>query len=145
MKKKDPNKFLLYSCHPKIITSLKYRNITKGNHMVITNEKVKKVWNNNIFIHHFPIRSYSQFERKVINGGISVLKRRDKDKNTSWQRRKWYEIYKNGKLEETYKEMYLNKKTDIFLSTGLIKYSKVPRSIYYAKGIFYMKRLFSFR
>lgn len=142
---KDPSKFLLYSYHPKIITSLKYRNIAKGNHMVISDKKVKKVWNNNIFIHHFSVRSYEQFERKVIEGGIAVANRHDTDLNISWQRRKWYEIYKNGNLVETFNKLSLNNIQDFYLKNGNIKFSKVPRSIRYAREIFYLNKLFSFK
>lgn len=143
--KKDPNKFLLYYYHPKIITSLKYRNVTKGNHMVLSDNKIEKVWNNNIFIHHFPIRSYEQFERKVIEGGIAVANRHDTDLNASWQRKKWYEIYKNGNLVETYNKLCLKDNLNFFLKNGNIRFSKVPRSIRYAKEIFYLNRLFSFK
>lgn len=139
--KKDVNKYLLYRYHPKIITSSKYRNIGMGNHVVVDNNGVKPKWNNNIQIHHFPIRSFNNFKTKVINGGKSLSNNLERDLNMGWQWRKWYEIYESGEIERAYKELCMTDKLQEYLMKEIIKYSEVPKKIRWSKKLFIYRRL----
>jgi glycosyltransferase involved in cell wall biosynthesis len=69
--------------------------ITHGNHGFhgISNiEFTKKIWR-----HHYPVRSYGQFVKKSL-GHESLVKR-----NSICERWKnWYDLHKQGKLEELY-------------------------------------------
>ncbi len=131
--KMESNKFLLYESPPKIITSNRYSQIWYGNHLV--KGVVKNEWEilRNISIHHFSIRSYQHFEKKVVNGGSSYEINPLKDPNIGWHWKKWYEIYKDGNLKAEYIRLC---RTNL---DGVIK-SRIPRKIQYAKQIFGIKR-----
>lgn len=141
---RNPNKYLLYSRnHPKIITSDKYRRIAYGNHMVKTKKNIEKIFVDDIHIHHFPIRSYNHFLKKVANGGSAYEKNPLNDRDIGWHWRKWYEIYKNGNLKNAYKELCLYGKIDNYLKKNVIKYSLVPKRVKFSKEIFLFKRIFA--
>lgn len=74
--------------------------ISNGNHFAYNIGEAKM--SDNIFIHHFPIRNYSQFEKKVIKGSALLQQPRRMIMNTGihWQR--WYEIYLAGELRKEY-------------------------------------------
>lgn len=69
--------------------------ITHGNHGfhgVSNIEFTKKIWR-----HHYPVRNYNQFVKKAL-GHESLIKR-----NSICERWKnWYDLHKQGKLEELY-------------------------------------------
>ena len=90
--------------------------ITQGNHDAYTegfsNYQYKQARGNNIFIDHYPIRSYKHFERKVINGGSSYeISHIPEHIGHHWRR--WYKIWKQGKLKEEYEKNLLWKQEDI--------------------------------
>ena len=54
-----------------------------------------------IWRHHFPVRTYSQFIRKALNGHQSLMKR-----NIVCNRwKKWYDLYHNGQLENLFNQV----------------------------------------
>ncbi len=61
-----------------------------------------------IEIYHFPLRDYAQFERKVVNQGEGLTSNERFDKGTGWHARRWYSLYKQGKLHEEYESMILH-------------------------------------
>lgn len=56
----------------------------------------------NIEIFHYPIRSYEQFQKKVVNYGSSLEKNERFSPNISSHLRHWYECHKVGILREQY-------------------------------------------
>ena len=56
----------------------------------------------NIEIFHYPIRSYEQFQKKVVNYGSSLEKNERFSLNISSHLRHWYECHKDGILREQY-------------------------------------------
>jgi hypothetical protein len=74
--------------------------ISHGNHG-IEFPTIPITYTNLIYRHHYPIRSYEQFERKTIEGHEALMKR-----NAPCPRWKlWYETWQAGKLRELYDEI----------------------------------------
>jgi glycosyltransferase involved in cell wall biosynthesis len=72
--------------------------IAHGNHGIVGRQLkyTKMIWR-----HHFPVRSYAQFERKAIDGHLALSKR-----NAICERwKKWYDWHQEGKLESQYSKM----------------------------------------
>jgi len=78
-------------------------NIEYGNHGA--SHDLQAVECNSINILHFPIRSYSQFERKVVNYGRSLENNTRFKQGSSAHLRYWYKRYKQGKLEQDYDQI----------------------------------------
>ena len=57
---------------------------------------------NTITVLHYPVRTYQQFERKVVNYGESLAKNDRFSKNSSAHLRYWYKRFLEGKLREDY-------------------------------------------
>lgn len=132
-------KQIFFSATPyKIITTNEVQNIPTGNHDVIDDShKLKKIETTEVRVFHFPIRSYSQFEQRVINGGTAALK--VKDKRVLTHIRNWYEDYLNGNLYEVYKELALDGDIEKYLEENLIQKMRVPFGINYALEIYKIK------
>ncbi|MFA5828056.1 MAG: glycosyltransferase family 2 protein [Candidatus Shapirobacteria bacterium] len=138
------DKFLLYEYAPKVITTREYRKIGYGNHEIKRGSgglNEEKIIRNDIFIHHFPIRSFEHFKCKVINGGTAYEKNPLNDPNIGWHWKAWYKIYKAGNLIDEYNKLCLKGKTDRYLVKGLIKRVSVPKKIRWAKQIRNIKNL----
>jgi len=85
----------------KVITrSNGLNSIDMGNHGA--QHSGKKVVSDSIDILHYPIRSYQQFLKKVVNYGSSLEKNTRFEPGTSSHLRHWYECYKEGNLESQY-------------------------------------------
>lgn len=56
--------------------------------------------NSKVRIKHYPIRTYKQFESKVIAGSLACSRH---PSYISWHWRNWYKSYTDGKLLEVYK------------------------------------------
>jgi len=90
----------------KVITRISgLTSITMGNHGAV--HELHTVNSNDISIVHYPIRSYEQFKRKVINYGSSIEKNTRLGAQASLHLRRWYESYKLGTLEDTYNAIVL--------------------------------------
>lgn len=73
--------------------------IKQGNHMI---KGVDHLPVCGVKIHHYPVRTYEQFEMKVITGGVA-LENSDLPEYMGKQWRRWYRNYKNGELLNVYK------------------------------------------
>lgn len=78
--------------------------IYQGNHDVRVVPKVE-CDTNNLRIYHYPVRTYAQFERKIVNGGRSYRNNRDAPGTWGWHWRQWYEAYEQGRLPDIYKAL----------------------------------------
>lgn len=94
-----------------------YKMITQGNHHVKM-QKNQESYSNSINIYHYFVRNYKHFEEKTIKGGKSHEKLKDKNVGSHW--RKWYELYKDGKLSEEYNNLYHFDKINDLIEMGVI-------------------------
>ena len=58
----------------------------------------------NIRVYHYPVRTYAQFERKVIQGHRAALKAAFEE-SASWHWREYYQAWENGQLPKVYEEL----------------------------------------
>ncbi len=66
-----------------------------------------KLESNRVSIAHYPVRSYEQFERKVVNYGQSLANNSRLALNVSRHLRFWYEQYQLGNLYQEYQKFVL--------------------------------------
>ena len=80
-----------------------------------------------ITVLHFPIRTYKQFERKVVNYGESLEKNDRFSKNSSAHLRYWYKRYLEGNLKADYDSITFDRdRLQALLNAGyLIKDARV--------------------
>lgn len=74
--------------------------ISYGNHEVL-NVKMKPLYS--ISIHHFSVRTYQQFENKVIQGTLAIQAFSNTKISSHWRR--WYKSYLEGNLFKIYQKM----------------------------------------
>jgi hypothetical protein len=75
----------------------------KGNH---ESRSIPRVISrsDNIRVYHYPVRSYEQFERKVVQGHRASVKALDPESaNFHW--REYYQAWENGRLPQLYEEL----------------------------------------
>lgn len=141
VQEKESSIFLLYEYAPKVVVSNKFRTIGYGNHMVSGGEEVEKVVEEHVLIHHFPIRSYKHFERKVVNGGSAYEKNPNKIADLGWHWKAWYRIYEEGKLKEEYEKINLENQEYLAKYGPCISPTRVPNKIKYSKPIFKFRKI----
>lgn len=125
----NAHRYLLNKHGTKVLTSSEFTKVAQGNHFIVTEGKVG-VETKQILIHHFPIRSYRQFERKVINGGTSYEKNPDRSPDIGWQWKEWYQLYKADLLHRSYREICINPNEQKLLEfLGVVKKVSIPASI----------------
>lgn len=123
------HRYLLNKHGTKVLTSAEHTEVAQGNHFVLT-DNMSSLETRNIVIHHFPIRSYQQFERKVINGGSAYEKNPDKSPDIGWQWKEWFALHKAGLLENAYQEICINQNEQKILEFfGNIKRTLTPPEI----------------
>jgi hypothetical protein len=85
--------------------------VSDGNHNVY-NCPGETVYSDKIILKHYSIRSYEQFEQKVINGGTALKKSpQGLGQSTHW--RYWYKLYNENKLKSYYhNEICIDDKLD---------------------------------
>ena len=134
--KSESSKVLIYEYPKKVMTTNKFTNIDYGNHKVKYTGKYQIQLIKNIFIHHFSIRSYTNFQKKVIKGGSAFLKNPLRDPNIGWQWKRWYALYLKNKLKEEYDKISLKKTLLKYLKNNIIRRTRVPITIKYSKIIY---------
>lgn len=94
----------IYSCRKIIHKPTNSHYIGMGNHNIfsmVDNRQLDDLNASYVKIFHYPIRTYAQFEEKVISGGRALMMSAQPS-NVGWHWRKWYNDYKDGKLPEVY-------------------------------------------
>jgi glycosyltransferase involved in cell wall biosynthesis len=116
--------FLLYRYPNKVIYTTRqgYLEVVQGNHDI-----QPRHWQNyckqpscDIEVLHFPVRGFAQFCRKIINNGegLENLEQHFGSKPAhAWHVKRWYALYKNGKLDEEYARL-LN--LEAYLAQGIL-------------------------
>lgn len=95
---------------PKVIFKSKDKMllVSEGNH-AITNkdDSIKEGISNDIVIYHYPIRSKGNFFQKTIQAGSAYENSDIHSKDTGFHKRQWYDSYRKGLLDETYKKLLI--------------------------------------
>ena len=80
----------------------------------------KRSYNSTIVIYHYPVRGYSHFQKKVVQGGEAINNNPAKNIGTHWKA--LYDIYLQGKLFEEYKKVVGDKNVvEQMLDEGSVK------------------------
>jgi len=90
--------------------------VKSGNHDILLPEGLKKLFTESIEIFHFPMRSYSQFSKKISQGGMALENNPDFSESFSRGWRTLYKAYQSGTL---YKYYQSRENTDAELETGI--------------------------
>jgi len=127
VEERKSSRLLFYEYPKKIITRSSLVKVGYGNDTVISQKKLETSVSSDICIFHFPIRSYKQFEQKVINGGSSYINNPKQNPSIGWHWKSWYKLYLKGKLKNEYKKLTLNnKRIENYLSKNIIKHLNIP-------------------
>ena len=84
-----------------------YLDVLSGNHDVVAPGKLTTHGSKDIIIYHYPVRSRKQFFRKAKNGGSAFELNKRLDKSIGFHTRRWFESYKNNRLEDEYRNLIL--------------------------------------
>jgi hypothetical protein len=91
---------------PPKIAHRAHRDVTveQGNHKIDGVELGERLDDGSIEILHFPMRTYAQFENKIVKGGRAYLRNRElpQAKGRTWRR--LYEVWEQGGLRDHYDE-----------------------------------------
>lgn len=94
--------------------------VAQGNHRVWGFKNPGVVYDA-VEIQHFPLRSYQQFENKIVKGGQAYERNTKIGQNVGGTRKLLYQKYKKGKLMEYYKEEeYTPKRVKEGLDSGAL-------------------------
>lgn len=114
-----------YQYPPKVIfkTAKKMLLVQQGNHAVTNkDDMIKQAISQDIVIYHYPVRSKVKFIQKTIMGGSAYEKIKNVPKSYGFHKRRWYEMYKKGLLEQEYKKLIIDDiEADNFMREGFIE------------------------
>jgi glycosyl transferase family 2 len=86
-----------HRAHPEIT-------VVQGNHRVEGPDLGDRLEDGSIEILHFPMRTYAQFENKIIKGGRAYARNRELPHRTGRTWRRLYELWEQGGLRDHYDE-----------------------------------------
>lgn len=91
----------------KVMTSTRsgYLDVATGNHILASGEPAP--WSRDLYLLHYPVRSFAQFTRKVINGGAAVARNPNIAPRDALHWREWYAHYLAGTLEDDYEALLI--------------------------------------
>jgi glycosyltransferase involved in cell wall biosynthesis len=81
--------------------------VAQGNHKVEGADLGEVLDDGSIEILHYPMRTYAQFENKIIKGGRAYARNRDLPKRIGRTWRRLYEIWEQGGLRDHYEDQML--------------------------------------
>ncbi|GJE58053.1 glycosyltransferase family 2 protein [Methylobacterium trifolii] len=81
--------------------------IGQGNHEAHYDRPVTSANEERITIYHYPIRTYAQFEAKVIQGGAAYTRNTEFDPSVGGHWRRWYRTWQEGDLRAEYDRIVL--------------------------------------
>ncbi|MGA8259077.1 MAG: hypothetical protein WB783_02570, partial [Arenicellales bacterium] len=83
--------------------------ISYGNHGVKHRNGVASA--TGIQIYHYPVRTFAEFEKKVVNHGSSLKNNPRIPPHTGWHVRRWYDMRQQGRLQEEYETLVPDEST----------------------------------
>ena len=82
--------------------------VAQGNHKVTGPSMVSAAGPVPLVIHHFPLRTYSQFRNKIVKGGSAYRRNRELPAEVGAGWRNLFKLYEEGALEEFYRDQELS-------------------------------------
>jgi hypothetical protein len=103
--------------------------VVQGNHRVRGPELGERIDDGTVEILHFPMRSYAQFENKIVKGGQAYARNRELPENVGRTWRRLYEVYESGGLPAHYEESIVSdsSRNDLLTDTRLRDYLRELR------------------
>lgn len=133
-----PREKIMFHASPfKIITTSETTRVAYGNHDVFTDRGMTRIINNNVYVHHFPTRSFNQFKHKVSISGEALEKNPNREVGTHM--RQFYKELQDDTFEETYKNMSIEDSVDEYAKKGYIDKSRIPLNMRFATMIYKIK------
>jgi glycosyltransferase involved in cell wall biosynthesis len=113
---------LAHRAHPEIV-------VVQGNHRIKGPDLGSELDDGSIEILHFPMRSYAQFENKIVKGGRAYARNKELPVNTGRTWRRLYETWEQGGLPGHYQENVVAESTrdDLIEDTRLRDYLEALR------------------
>lgn len=103
--------------------------VVQGNHRVRGVELGERLDDGAVEILHFPMRSYAQFENKIVKGGQAYARNKDLPQNVGRTWRRLYEVYESGGLPAHYEASVVSDspRDDLLTDTRLRDYLRELR------------------
>jgi glycosyltransferase involved in cell wall biosynthesis len=113
---------LAHRAHPEIV-------VVQGNHRIKGPDVGSKLDDGSIEILHFPMRSYAQFENKIVKGGRAYARNKELPEKTGRTWRRLYETWEQGGLPAHYRENVVaeSARDDLIEDTRLRDYLEALR------------------
>ena len=114
---------LAHRAHPGIT-------VAQGNHKVEGAELGERLDDGSIEILHFPMRTYAQFENKIVKGGRAYARNRELPERTGRTWRRLYETWEQGGLRDHYDENVVDEvpQAELLEDTRLRDFFRDPRA-----------------
>src|SRR3954462_9478184 len=108
---------LAHRAHPEI-------EVVQGNHRVRGPQLGERLDDGTVEILHFPMRSYAQFENKIVKGGAAYARNRELPDKVGRTWRRLYEVWQRGELPAHYADSIVSDQTreDLVEDTRLRDY-----------------------
>lgn len=95
------------------------QSIAMGNHGA--SHSGQKIESKHITIAHYPLRTFEQFRKKVVNHGSSILDNDRFGNDINWHLRGWYKSFQNGTLDVEYNKYVIDSESESHLiSAGVL-------------------------
>jgi glycosyltransferase involved in cell wall biosynthesis len=113
---------LAHRAHPEIV-------VVQGNHRIKGPDVGSEVDDGSIEILHFPMRSYAQFENKIVKGGRAYARNKELPEKTGRTWRRLYETWEQGGLPAHYEASVVAEaaRQDLLEDTRLRDYLEARR------------------
>ena len=113
---------LAHRAHPEIV-------VVQGNHRIKGPDVGSEVDDGSIEILHFPMRSYTQFENKIVKGGRAYARTKELPEKTGRTWRRLYETWEQGGLPAHYEASVVAEaaRQDLLEDTRLRDYLEARR------------------
>ncbi|SFH03900.1 glycosyltransferase family 2 protein [Methylobacterium gossipiicola] len=109
--------------------------IGQGNHAATYDRPVSRADEPRLTIYHYPVRSYAQFEAKVIQGGAAYARNTEFDSGVGGHWRRWYATWQAGGLRAEYDAIVLSpKERGTALAEGILGYDDAIARLFRARG-----------
>jgi hypothetical protein len=113
---------LAHRAHPEIT-------VVQGNHRVQGPDLGERLEDGTIEILHFPMRSYAQFENKIVKGGQAYARNQELPERVGRTWRRLYEVWQRGELPAHYADSVVSDpaRADLVTDTRLRDYLRELR------------------